>query len=155
MLWVQLGQCPLWHNAGCLWEPPPNAGRGWDSKEGVGSAGTSDVFLRKSYFQRPSVWDSSLLISSVTDCVQAFITCSPPEHSNYDSFPRLLPGSLRKHNDLRMLRASCFNTAELQKERVHNLHSPYICSQITFKAALAVGFQLPSERSISHLNNVN
>lgn len=143
--WVSGSSC----TKHCLWEPPPNSGRGWDSKDVVGSAGISGLFLQESYSRLPSVWDSALFTPSVTGCVQA---SSPALPGNTRP---LTAGSSRNHNDLPDAKCILFGTAELQKGRGRNLRSLSICRQITLKTVLAVGFQLPSERRVSHLNNVN
>ena len=121
----------------------------WDPKDVVGSAGLSVLFPRESYSQLPLVWDSAVFTPSVTGYVQASLPALPR-----NTRP-LTAGSSRKHDDLPDARCILFCTAELQKERGRNLRSPSICRQITLKAVLAVGFQLPSERRVSHLNNVN
>ena len=90
-----------------------------------------------------------LFTPSVTDCVQA---SSPALPGNTRPFTA---GSSRNHDDLPDAKCILFSPAELQKERGRNLRSPSICRQITLKAVLAVGIQLPSERRVSHLNNVN
>ena len=90
-----------------------------------------------------------LFTPSVTGCVQA---SSPALPGNTRP---LTAGSSRNHDDLPDAKCILFSPAELQKERGRNLRSPSICRQITLKAVLAVGIQLPSERRVSHLNNAN
>lgn len=130
----------------------PYCRRRWGSKEGWVEQ-EPQVFLPKSHFRLPPTWDSSLLISSVTDCVRIFATCSLGNQQTWLFSSPSGPGE--NHSglwDMACIPLQCCSIAEGTSMEPP---PPSICSQVTFKAVLAVGFQLPSERSVSHLNNVN
>lgn len=116
------------------WSHPHNTEWGLYSEEAVGKADISAVFSRK-VLLLTFTWASISLIWLVT--VRALM-CSTRGLSNCDSFPELLAEPPRNHTPAgyEMHPAQVLLNCRKKSTELHS-----VCSQITFKAVLAVDFQ--------------